>query len=175
MVYYLLIFEVTDLLSVLVDLTIFIAAKVNYFDWVACFVVALPLYHSDGCCLGDHSDHNGRLNAEEDIVSSDYLGVDVAVGQSRDGWFGIVLQLVDERHNSQDVSVPEELFPAQGCALLHFSLIELFIAKANAPEAWEGQFLDELVISLNLFGGVVMNHFGTPLDKDEVFTRWLLP
>jgi hypothetical protein len=45
-----------------------------------------------------------------------------------------VFQLVDEGYDSEDISFPEEIFPAHGCALINFSITELFIAKTNTPE-----------------------------------------
>jgi hypothetical protein len=81
-VYYLLILEIANLFGVLLNLAAFVTAKMNNLYRIIGLVVAFPLNNSDGSCFGNHSDHNSSLNAEENVVSSDYLGVDIAVGQS---------------------------------------------------------------------------------------------
>lgn len=75
----LLIFKITDFFCVLVELTIFITIEVNYLQRIIHFVVAFSLNYSDWGSFRNHSDHYGSLDTEENVITSDYLGVNIAV------------------------------------------------------------------------------------------------
>lgn len=77
--------EIRYFLSLLIDTSFFIFDQMQNFDRIISVIIFFTLYDCNGGLVRDHANHDGSLNTQKDVISCDYLSVNVAFGKSTDG------------------------------------------------------------------------------------------
>ena len=165
--------KVIDLPFGLSDLPVFIFGQLS--DVLGAVTPLFPLDDDHFRLALNHAREEGSLHSQKDVVASDYLSVDVALGQRFDGLNCVLLQLVVEGHDSEEGVVLQEVLSVALQEGSHFLLLDLLDSKGDASVAFQGELFDELVEALHSFGRVLMDHFGVSLHGHEILPRPLAP
>ena len=79
------------------------------------------------------------MDAQEDVVARDDLGVDAAISERFDGLHCILLQLIVESYDSEEGVVLEEVLPIALQVGSHFLLVNLLQSSLQSPSASDGK------------------------------------
>ncbi len=80
----------------------FISNEVQHLDWVVSFIVFFTFDNCDSGLLRYHPDHHSGLDSKENIISSDNLCINIAIGKRTNGRLCIILQLIYKGYYSQN-------------------------------------------------------------------------
>lgn len=116
-------FEVVDLPLGFSNLPILFHGQFGYILGIVCSL--FPLDNDHPHLPLNHPCEEGSLDAQEDVVACDDLGVNAAVGERFDGLHCVLLQLIVESYDSEEGVVLEEMLPITLQIGSHFLLVNL--------------------------------------------------
>ena len=162
------VFKIVDSVPSFTYLSVFLSRKFDHVDGVVSFVILTSLDYNDLLVTVNDSCCKGCLDSEVNVVSRndfcDYSRFRKCT-QSRSC---ILFEFVDKSHNSRNRSVSKKLLSVRICVHSHFISTDFFESESDTPKTWKWQLFNEIVETLELKFWVIVDHFGTSFDVNEI-------